>query len=157
MKNTDPTRAGESRGGPVLDVGGDACRVLVASAQTGGALSVLEWRGAAPGGPPLHVHPDQDEVFMVDEGQYLFQVGEDRHRLGPGDTIFLPRGVPHGFCQLGPVGRLRYLYTPAGRMEAFFAALAGLVARGGPPDPAEGAELFAAHGMQVVGPPLATG
>jgi quercetin 2,3-dioxygenase len=151
MLDAHVTRTHESRHGATLTIGGDRCRVLVAAAQTGGSLSVLEWQGSAPGGPPLHLHHDQDEVFIVEEGQYLFQVGEQQHRLGPGDTIFLPRGVPHGFCQLGASGRLRYLYTPAGRMEAFFAALASV---DGPPGPAAAEALFAAHGMQVVGPPL---
>jgi mannose-6-phosphate isomerase-like protein (cupin superfamily) len=106
------------------------------------------------GAPPLHLHHGQDEVFLVEEGEYRFQCGERFHLLGPGDTIWLPRQVPHSFCQRSPTGRLRYLYTPAGRMEEFFTALAS---QPHPPEPARGAALFAAHGMQVVGPPLGPG
>lgn len=142
------------RVGAPLRVGSDSCRRLVTATDSAQRLAVFEWQGSAPGGPPLHLHPDQDEVFMVDEGEYLFQCGEAQHRLAAGDTIFLPRGVPHTFCQLSAQGRLRFLYTPAGDMEAFFEALAGLQ---GPPEPAQAAALFAAHGMRVMGPPLAAG
>jgi quercetin 2,3-dioxygenase len=79
---------------------------------------------------------------------------DEQFELTEGDTILLPRGVPHTFCQLGDSGRLRFLYTPAGAMEDFFRALAQLP---GPPAPEVGAALFAAHGMQVVGPPLTPG
>jgi mannose-6-phosphate isomerase-like protein (cupin superfamily) len=144
--------SGQCRSGQATPVGPDTFRVLVAAADTHQALSVLEWVGRAPGGPPLHVHPDQDEVFMVDEGEYVFQCGDAQHRLGPGDTILLPRQVPHSFAQTTPTGRLRYLYTPAGQMEDFFVALSRLEM---PPDPAQAQAVFEAHGMHVVGPPLA--
>lgn len=148
------TPVDQSRTGPPLAVGPDTCLLKVAAADTGHTLSVLEWVGRSPGGPPLHLHPEQDEVFMVDEGDYLFQCGEVQHRLGAGDTIFLPRGVPHTFSQLSATGRLRFLYTPAGRMEAFFVALSQLQH---PPPPEQAQAVFAAHGMRVVGPPLPLG
>lgn len=72
--------------------------------------------------------------------------------LTAGDTIFLPRGIPHTFSQTSAQGRLLYMFTPAGDMEAFFAALAQIDE---PPPPAAAAALFATHGVEVVGPPLA--
>ena len=43
-------------------------------------LAVFEQTGLTPnGGPPLHIHPYQDEWFYVIEGEYLFQVGEDKY------------------------------------------------------------------------------
>lgn len=49
---------------------------------------------------PLHIHPNQDEWFYVVEGNYLFQVGNEQYRMAIGDTIFLPRNVPHAFIQV---------------------------------------------------------
>lgn len=135
-------------------IGPDTNAVKVAARDTGGAFSLFEYTGRAEGGPPLHVHPDQDEIFFVQEGRYLFQCGQERSMLQAGDMIFLPRGVPHTFRQISPQGRLLYMYTPAGDMEAFFAALASL---DGPPAPEQAGALFARHGMEVVGPPLAAG
>lgn len=134
-----------------LAVGPDAWVLEVSGQDTAGQLSVMRWEGRAPGGPPLHVHADQDEVFFVEAGQYRFQCGEEQFSLQAGDAIFLPRGLPHSFCQDSAEGALRYAYTPAGRMEDFFRALATL---SGPPEPAAAAALFAAHGMEIVGPPI---
>lgn len=145
------TAADASRAGMPWAIGLDRCRVLVAGRDTAQQLCVLEWQGTAPGGPPLHSHDEEDEVFMVDEGEYLFQIGETQQRLQAGDTLFVPRGVPHAFAQLGERGRLRYLYTPAGRMEDFFAALSQLRE---PPAPAQAAALFGAYGMKLLGGPL---
>jgi quercetin 2,3-dioxygenase len=145
------TRAGDSRHERPLAIGPDTWCVQVAAADTAGALSVMAWDGHAPGGPPLHLHPDQDEVFIVEAGQYHFQCGADHFDLVAGDTIFLPRGVPHTFCQRSAQGRLRYLYTPAGQMEDFFVALSQLPS---PPPLADAQRVFEAHGMRVVGPPL---
>lgn len=145
-------RAGHSHDGLPVAVGPDRWMVNVPAAATGDALSVMSWHGHAPGGPPLHLHPAQDEVFIVDEGAWRFQCGDAVFELQAGDSIFLPRGVPHTFRQLGASGKLRFMVTPAGDMEAFFVALSRL---DGPPAPEAADALFAAHGMRVVGPPLA--
>lgn len=145
-------RTGRSPDGAPVPIGPDLWMVNVPAATTGHALSVMSWHGHAPGGPPLHLHPEQDEVFIVDEGEYRFQCDEAQFLLKAGDSIFLPRGLPHTFRQLSASGKLRFLYTPAGRMEAFFATLSRL---DGPPAPEVAQTLFAAHGMRVVGPPLA--
>lgn len=155
--DTPPRRAhlvpaGHSHGGLPLPVGPDQWMLNVPGAATGQALSVMSWAGHAPGGPPLHLHPEQDEVFIVEAGDYRFQCGDEQYLLTAGDSLFLPRGVPHTFRQLSPTGRLRFLYTPAGHMEDFFAALSRLP---GPPAPEVANTLFADHGMRVVGPPLA--
>jgi mannose-6-phosphate isomerase-like protein (cupin superfamily) len=126
--------------------------IKVATQDTGGDLLVIEQDNAYPGGPPRHFHHAQDEWFYVVAGHYLVEVAGETYRLGPGDSVFAPRGVPHGWALDGnEPGRLLITFQPAGQMEAFFAATAG--ASGLPPQ-AEAAPLFEAHGMTVVGPPL---
>lgn len=126
--------------------------VKVSGADTAGRMAVLEQLGHSPnGGPPLHVHPDQDEVFHALDGSYRFLVGGEHFVLEPGDTILAPRGVPHAFLQLTQTARLLLVYQPAGGIEDFFRATAAWTS---PPAPEEVARVFAAHGMQVVGPPL---
>lgn len=138
-------------GDAVVLFGNSPNRVKVAGADTGGQLAVFEYIGRTRGGPPLHVHPDQDEIFYIRAGEYAFQVGDKHYRLKAGDTIFLPRGVPHTFSQLSAESHMLFMFTPAGDMEAFFREQGALK---GVPTPEEGAALFAAHGMKVVGPPL---
>ncbi len=146
-------RAGEDRHGRDTQLFGvSPNRVKVSAADTAGRLSVFEYDGHGRGGPPLHVHQAQDEIFVVLDGAYLFEVGGERYRLTAGDTILAPRGVPHGFCQLEDHGRLLFMYAPAGDLEAFFEAHARLDTK--PDFPGRAPDLFARHGMQVVGPPL---
>jgi quercetin dioxygenase-like cupin family protein len=115
-------------------------------------LAVFEQTGSTPkGGPPLHIHPHQDEWFYIIEGEYLFQVGEDNYPMKPGDTIFLPRKVKHAFVQLTERGKMIVSYLPAGKMEDFFAVTDKWTS---PPTKEEIIKVFADHDMEVVGPPL---
>lgn len=123
----------------------------VTAAETNGALCIFDTTRTEPGGPPLHVHHAQDEWFFVTEGDFEFQVGEERLQLGPGDSVLGPRGVPHCFANVSPTGRLVIVFQPAGSMEAFFHE----GSQRGPMTPADFAALSARHGMTVVGPPIA--
>lgn len=126
--------------------------IKISGDDTDGDLAVFEQTGLTPnGGPPLHVHPFQDEWFYVIEGEYFFQVGEDKYQMKAGDTIFLPRNVPHAFVQLTEYGKMLVSYLPAGKMEAFFAVTDAWTS---PPAPGEIARVFQEHDMKVVGPPL---
>lgn len=122
----------------------------VSAADTGGAFCVFDTFRDACGGPPLHYHELQDEWFMVLDGDFLFQVGDNRFRLRAGDSILAPRGVAHAFRNLTEKARLLIVFQPALRMEEFFRA--GI----GPNDAAS--EKFEAlhreHNTVNVGPPL---
>jgi quercetin dioxygenase-like cupin family protein len=126
--------------------------VKVSGKDTNGELAIFEQTSLSQGrGTPLHVHPQQDEIFFVQEGEYYFQVGEDKHRLSKGDSIFLPRQVPHAWTQVSEQGRMTVILQPAGKLEEFFLAVAALKKE---PTPQELAKLFADNEMEVLGPPL---
>jgi len=145
-------KATESRFNEKTALGGTSPNdIKVSSKDTNGDLTVFEYTGNEKGGPPLHVHANQDEIFFILDGEYLFQVGDDRHNLKAGDTIFLPRKVPHAFAQLTDKGKMFFLFQPSGKMEDFFRTLGALT---GPPTPEAGAKIFHDHDMEVVGPPL---
>jgi len=115
-----------------------------------GGFALFEQTSLSPGrGTPMHVHLMQDEVFYVVEGQYFFRVGADKFSLSAGDSIFLPRQVPHGWTQISEKGKMTVLFQPAGKMEEFFVAVSGLQH---PPTPEEMRQLFAASDMKIVGP-----
>lgn len=147
--------AGEARFGVHYKMKGVTSNTLdlkISGKDTDGELAVFEQIGLTPnGGPPLHVHPNQDEWFYVVEGEYLFQVGADRFQMKAGDTIFLPRKIPHAFMQLTEKGKMIVSYLPAGRMENFFAVTDHWTQ---PPTKEEMIRAFADHDMQIVGPPL---
>jgi quercetin dioxygenase-like cupin family protein len=146
-------KANESRFNEKTIIGGkNPNNIKVSSKDMNNDLTVFEYIGNEKGGPPLHVHPHQDEIFFIVEGDYLFQVGTEKHNLKTGDTIFLPRTIPHTFAQLSETGKMFFLFQPSGKMEDFFRAIANLTS---PPTPEQGAKLFSDHDMKVVGPPLA--
>jgi mannose-6-phosphate isomerase-like protein (cupin superfamily) len=79
---------------------------------------------------PLHVHRNEDELFYVLEGEHVFQIGDEEHRVGPGGLVFAPRGVPHAQRRVVPgQGRELVLTTPGG-FEGFFRELASAHAAG---------------------------
>lgn len=145
-------KAAESRFKEKTLIGGKSPNdIKVSHKDTNGDLTVFEYAGYEKGGPPLHIHPYQDEIFFIVQGEYLFQVGEEKHSLKAGDSIFLPRTIPHTFAQLSDTGKMFFIFQPSGKMEDFFRAIGKLTA---PPSPEQGAKMFAEHDMKVVGAPL---
>ena len=148
-------KAGEARFGEHYKMKGVTLNNLdikISGADTENDVAVFEQTGLTPnGGPPLHIHPFQDEWFYVIEGEYLFQVGDDKYEMTAGDTIFLPRNVPHAFVQLTTKGKMIVSYLPAGKMEAFFKVTDQWTSL---PTKEEIAKVFADHDMKVVGAPL---
>jgi quercetin dioxygenase-like cupin family protein len=149
------TKAGEGRIHGHIQLKGVNVNILdvkVSGKDTDGDLAIFEQTGLSQGrGTPLHVHPNQDEIFYVLEGHYYFQVGEEKQHLHVGDSIFLPRKVPHAWTQVSEKGKMTVIVQPAGKLEDFFVTMAGLEKA---PTPEEVAKIFAANEMQVLGPPL---
>ena len=66
-------------------------------------------------GPKLHRHP-YEEVFIVQEGDVLFTVGESTVAARSGDIVVVPAGAPHKFVSRGATHRQVSIH-PVGRME----------------------------------------
>jgi quercetin dioxygenase-like cupin family protein len=47
-------------------------------------------------GSKIHTQPDHDEIVIVIDGEAEFKVGDEVHRVGPGDFVFIPRNTLHG-------------------------------------------------------------
>lgn len=62
-----------------------------------GTISVVEGRIPVGFASPWHVHHDENESFLVLEGEMEVVVGDDRVILGEGAFGFGPMGIPHGF------------------------------------------------------------
>jgi quercetin dioxygenase-like cupin family protein len=130
--------------------GGYKVSYKVSTQDTNGALFVLEQSITRKGGPPLHLHYSQDEWFYVLEGEYIAQVGKERFRLKPGDSLFGPRNIPHAWAYNSEIpGRLLIGFQPAGKMEDFFNELSKVA------DFKRDPQMFRDHGVEIVGPPLA--
>lgn len=116
----------------------------------GDGLLVIENSFHAKGGPARHLHHDQDEWFYAVAGEFVLEVGDRRFVLQAGDSVLAPREVPHVWACTGQLpGRMLIAFMPAGKMEAFFREVTKANAMP-PQDP----ELWRAHGMELLGPPL---
>jgi mannose-6-phosphate isomerase-like protein (cupin superfamily) len=106
-----------------LVFGGIEIVLRVSAEDTGGAMTALE-EVEPMSDTPLHVHSKEDELFYIVEGEHIITLGEREHRLGPGDSIFAPRGIPHAQRRVEPgVGRELVVLIPGG-FEQFFRDLA---------------------------------
>jgi quercetin dioxygenase-like cupin family protein len=143
--------AGQDRFGERRGLGVSVIEFKVTPQDNGGDLLILENVFHTKGGPARHLHYEQDEVFYALEGEFVLEVGNERMRLRPGDSLLAPRRIPHVWAHVGEgCGRILITFAPAGPMEAFFRIVTQ--ANTMPPqDPA----LWRAHGMELVGPPLA--
>lgn len=116
-----------------------------------GGLFVAE-HVVPPGlGVPLHIHDLDDEVFLVRAGDLTLLGDHGARTAGPGTTVMLPRGIPHGFRNDGAVPvTMDVIVAPGSAAAAMFRALDRLTREACPggPAPAEIGAICAAHGVR---------
>src|SRR2546421_3554861 len=137
-------------------VGGASLVIKAAADQTGGKFAAVEFFGPKGFGSPIHIHSDDDEFFVVLEGEVRFRLGDDDVDMGPRSFVYGPRGIAHGFTMNSDTARVLLIFGPAG-VEGVFRGAAAYVATGPPgerPDPKTMGEIAAPHGQQILGPPM---
>jgi mannose-6-phosphate isomerase-like protein (cupin superfamily) len=125
----------------------DVTEIVATRDQAGGSIGMFRQTIAPKSGPPTHVHNTEDEIFYVVKGEFNVKLG-DRIVSAPAQTVmFVPRGTPHTFQNVGiGPGVLLVAVTPGG-FERSFEERQG----------AEGETLRALakkYNMEVVGPPI---
>jgi hypothetical protein len=81
------------------------------------------------------VHTREDEGIYVITGVLTAEVGDQRYEVGPESFLWMPRGVPHTFANLGEedvwsIG----LINPSGFEHFFMEVAEYLASLQGPPD-----------------------
>jgi quercetin dioxygenase-like cupin family protein len=127
--------------------------------ETGGAFAQLETDDPQGGGPPRHLHHNEDETFYILEGEVSALVGDERIDLSAGDYCYAPRGIAHSYVVRSEHARMLVTLSPSG-LEELFVSL-GAPAEGAEPPadavmppPDELARVFGSRGVEIVGPPL---
>ena len=89
-------------------------------------LLVEDW--VEPGGDvPPHLHPEQEERFLVLEGEVTFTIGREKKRLLAGGTAIVPPGTRHAFRNTGDTtAHMRVRVRPARDLEDFLSDTAAL-------------------------------
>jgi mannose-6-phosphate isomerase-like protein (cupin superfamily) len=123
--------------------------VRLVGQDTEGAYSLFEY--VVPpglGGPPTHVHTRQDELFVCVAGKVAVQLAGVEHTLAVGESLLMPRNVPHMFHNpFEEETRVVAVVSPAG-LEEYYRDLSALPP--GPRDMTKVAEIMSKHGLRLV-------
>lgn len=96
---------------------------------------------------PVHVHPDQDEFILVQEGELDLKLDGQWTKAREGDLVRMPRGIPHGyFNRSDRPARALFWVSPAGQLKELFDALDGLE------DTERAVAISAEHGVDFLPP-----
>lgn len=156
--NTAPTKravilkVGE---GQTITAFGDTALTKLSNAETNGTFCLVLLTTPPRGGPPLHRHTNEDELFIVVSGRYRFVCDGVTHELEAGGVVFLPRQSVHTFMVTGPQPAQAWVMVLPGGFEKFFRRCAAEFPPGIPPDPAVAARIGQEFGIEFLGPPLA--
>ena len=86
---------------------------LATGVLTGNALTMIEQKMNGGGGPPSHLHT-QEEGFYVLEGSCTFHAGGQTIEATAGTFLHIPRGTSHSFTVTDDATRVLNFYLPAG-------------------------------------------
>jgi mannose-6-phosphate isomerase-like protein (cupin superfamily) len=125
----------------------DVSEMYATREQTGGSLGFLKQIIAPKSGPPLHVHPTEDELFYVLKGDFKVELGDKITDASAGTVMFVPRGTAHTFQNAGSEpGEFLVAVVPGG-FEGMMVERQGV-------DGETVKALAKKYNMEVVGPPI---
>lgn len=80
-------------------------------------------------GVPVHIHQNEDESLYVIEGELVAQLGDETLAVRAGDSVMMPKGIPHGWRVTGDkTARILFTFesSPASDLQTMFTRLVGL-------------------------------
>jgi mannose-6-phosphate isomerase-like protein (cupin superfamily) len=129
MNSTITAAVSQANAGQTVEAFGRTTVRLTAD-MTAGRFGMLDVVLPSGEGTPLHVHAREDEFFRVLAGRLCFWCGDDHVVLEEGGCIWLPRGIPHRFANVGTMeARAMVIVTPGG-FEGFFLGVAACAPKG---------------------------
>lgn len=91
----------------------------VTGEDTQGTYSLIEMIVEPQSQVPMHMHTKEDEGLYVIDGELSVNHGQATETISSGFHIFLPKGIPHSYKNIGKKQcRILLFYTPAG-FESF--------------------------------------
>jgi len=136
-----------------IEWNGVAYKTILATEDTGGAMSIVDSVSPPMSGPPRHIHHKEDETFVILTGEVELWIDGRTSYAGPGQTAFIPRGTEHTFRAIGDKPCRHLVILTPGGFEGFFADMAAAQARI-PEDMDVVSESAARHNLEFTGPPL---
>ena len=134
-----------------IGMGGLVLEFLHSKDDTGGSLDMFRMMVQPNARMPVpHYHESWDEAVYGLEGTLTFQLDGSDVAVGPGESLFIRRGVVHGFRNdtQAPATALCVL-TPGVLGPGYFREMAALIDSGAP-DPVAMKEVMLRHGLVPV-------
>ena len=150
MQHPFVLKENQGRNPEPYNVLGMPVHLKVAGKDTDNQFSMFSATYTKNQGPPLHQH-NVDETFYVTEGEFLVQAGEQQFHAKKGDTVFIPRNLPHTTLTLSETGNMLFMVNPTGNVEVVFERLHAYPE---PPSIEEVVRLHEELGFKILGPPL---
>ncbi|MGJ4946591.1 cupin domain-containing protein [Bradyrhizobium sp. HKCCYLS1011] len=102
-------------------------------------------------GAPAHISATEDKLFIVLEGTLKYLIGDCTDVVEPGARVQVPKGVVHGFTNVGATDARHILVSTPRRHEEFFRDLRDI------PEPRDQnmhllPAIAARHDQRIVGP-----
>lgn len=124
-------------------------RFLVDDVESAASQTVFEVTVPAGGRVPApHFHDAFDETIYGVDGVTSWTVGGEAHDIGPGDAVFIARGVVHGFeNRTDATARMLAITSPGLMRPEYFREMGELFGGGGPPAPDALGAVMRRHGL----------
>lgn len=119
-------------GGEVLNIAGGEFVHKVKSQDTNNVFSVIQIVTPPGKGVLPHVHDNEDELVYVLEGEIEVSLGDQTMLAVPGVTALLPRGISHGFTNVGDKPSIVIDTILPGQFDNYFVEMAALYKNGEP-------------------------
>jgi len=139
--------------GEAIMVGAMTIRFLTEGSETGGSVALFEFDVPAGARVPAgHSHDGYDETIYGLRGTLGWTIEGAQSELGPGETLFIPRGAVHRFENAGEVDASALAVVTPGILDpSYFREIGAILAAaaGGPPDFAALEEVMRRHGLTL--------
>ena len=137
----------------IINFGTLQLRFLHSKDDTGGSVDIFEMTLQPNARMPIpHYHDSWDETIYGLTGTMTFRLDGNDTDVRPGETVFIKRGIVHGFTnRTSAPATCLCILSPGVLGPQYFREIAGLLA-GGAPDPGRMKETMLRYGL-IPAPP----
>jgi quercetin dioxygenase-like cupin family protein len=137
----------------IIDLGSLKLKFLQNKDDTEGSVDVFEMTVQPNARMPIpHYHDSWDETIYGLTGTMTFRLDGNDIDVSPGETVFIKRGIVHGFTnRTSAPATCLCILSPGVLGPQYFREIAGLLA-GGAPDPGRMKETMLRYGL-IPAPP----
>ncbi len=99
----------------IIWIGSNQIKFIATGNETKGTYALIEMTVEPKSQVPLHMHSREDEGLYVIDGELSVMHDQSTKNISSGSHVFLPRGIPHSYKNLGQKQcRILLFYTPSG-------------------------------------------